>query len=79
MRKLICDKCGKEIIQGENYTKIAISRHTNPVHEQKTGCVGESVSSSVRERKQDAQYAEINEKDFCMDCTEKIATYITEN
>ena len=81
MRKLICDKCGKEIIQGENYTKIAINGHTNSVkaHEQKTGCIGGSVSSTIREQKQDAQYVGISVKEFCMNCTEKIIACINEN
>ena len=81
MHKLICDNCGKEIIQGENYAKIEISRHTNPVvkHEQKTSCVGSSVSSSIKEQKQDAQYVRISEKDFCMGCTEKIIASLSGN
>lgn len=81
MRKLICDKCGNEIIQGENYAKIAINRHTNPVeaHEQTTGCIGGSLSSNIKVQKQDAQYVGISVKDFCMNCTEKIIACINDN
>ena len=65
MRKLICDKCGREITQGEIYTKIEISRHINPA-KQEMGCVGIPASVSMKEL----------QKDFCTGCIEKIIAYI---
>lgn len=68
MRKLICDKCGREITQGEIYTKIEISRHINPA-EQEMGCVGIPASVSMEEP----------QMDLCTDCTEQIIAYIGGN
>ena len=48
MRKMICDKCEKEIAQGDSYAKIAITRKINQPaqYEQTTGCTGMPVSVS---------------------------------
>lgn len=81
MRKMICDRCGKEIARGEEYTNITITRHTNPIilKEQKTGCIGVAITSTLQKQEQDIQYAQTKEKDFCMNCTEKIIACINKN
>lgn len=79
MRKMICDKCGKEIAQGDSYTKIAITKKINlpAQYEQTTGCTGMPVSLTTKTQEQNTQYARINEKDFCMDCIEKIISCLS--
>ena len=78
---ITCDKCGKEIAQGDSYTKISITRKLNlpAQYEQITGCTGMSVSSTIKKQEQGIQYAKINEKDFCMTCTEKIISCLSGN
>ena len=80
MRKMICDKCGKEITYGSDYVKIDITRENQRKprnsHNSDTVQYAISTADSIRKKEEYDEYSRIRKKEFCTDCAAEIIKYI---